>query len=117
MIFFVLLPLFNIFRLKLIASIMPNHLDIKNVDNKNISSFTPIELLILKQRFREADTDGDGLLSANEVFSVLKASNPDLTQDKIFREFYEFMDKADFDRNGAINFVDWLKYISVHEQD
>ena len=55
------------------------------------------------QAFAAMDVDGDGELTAEEIFEALSKNNPDVTLEKV----QEIVAKADADGNGSVSKQEW----------
>ena len=53
--------------------------------------------------FEKMDADGDGELTAEEIFEALSKNNPDVTLEKV----QEIVAKADADGNGSVSKQEW----------
>ena len=54
-------------------------------------------------QFEKMDADGDGELTAEEIFEALSKNNPDVTLEKV----QEIVAKADADGNGSVSKQEW----------
>ena len=53
--------------------------------------------------FDDMDADGDGELTAEEIFEALSKNNPDVTLERV----QEIVAKADADGNGSVSKQEW----------
>ena len=53
--------------------------------------------------FDDMDADGDGELTAEEIFEALSRNNPEVTLEKV----QEIVAKADADGNGSVSKQEW----------
>ena len=61
------------------------------------------------QAFAEIDVDGDGELTADEIFRALSKNNADVTLERV----QEIMAKADKDKNGTISQQEYLDAVAA----
>jgi Ca2+-binding EF-hand superfamily protein len=58
----------------------------------------------LKEQFQKIDTDGTGLIDANELKTAIKNSNYQIPDEKID----EIIDEVDYFGNNQINYTEFL---------
>lgn len=63
----------------------------------------------LRARFMDADVDHSGVLSIDEIYSVLLSMGADLK----LEELIELMDEVDVDRNGSLDIDEFVALLSV----
>ena len=61
------------------------------------------------QAFAEIDADGDGELTADEIFRALSKNDADVTLERV----HEIVEKADTDGNGTVNQQEYLNAVAV----
>ena len=63
----------------------------------------------LRARFMDADIDHSGVLSIDEIYSVLLGMGADLKME----ELIELMNEIDVDRNGTLDIDEFVALLSV----
>ena len=58
--------------------------------------------------FDDMDADGDGELTAEEIFEALSKNNPDVTLERV----QEIVAKADADGNGTVSKQEWEEAVA-----
>jgi calmodulin len=61
----------------------------------------------LEEAFRVFDKDGNGRISTEELLNVLMIINDKLTEEEI----NEILEEADIDKDGYINYVEFVEYV------
>merc|ERR1712147_380134 len=69
------------------------------------------KLDMIKKKFHELDTNGDGFLSYEELEELLRRGNPDLDENEI-RLIYDEMDEQG---DGKIDFHEFCEYVFREE--
>ena len=88
--------------------------EITSSDKVDAEPASPTPELSEEQRaaiaaFAEMDTDGDGELTADEIFRALSKNNADVTLERV----HEIMSKADKDQNGTISQQEYLDAVAT----
>jgi Ca2+-binding EF-hand superfamily protein len=65
-----------------------------------------------RKMFREADIDGSGYLTVDELYSVVQKMGADVTQDDII----QLMSEIDVDRNGQIDVDEFMALMSMGDE-
>uniref|UniRef100_A0A7S4R0A5 EF-hand domain-containing protein n=1 Tax=Alexandrium monilatum TaxID=311494 RepID=A0A7S4R0A5_9DINO len=75
--------------------------------------FTSPEAELIKQKFLELDSSGDGMLDVGELGEILKQGRPDISDEEITMLFNE----VDEDKTGRISFDEFVEFLFNAQDD
>ncbi|XP_026450453.1 calmodulin-like [Papaver somniferum] len=75
--------------------------------------FTEDQISEYKEAFTLFDEDGDGYIIAKELSSAMKSTGKNPTEDEI----HNMINEVDADKNGAINFTEFLDLMAQKIKD
>mmetsp|Transcript_91650 Transcript_91650/g.258766 ORF Transcript_91650/g.258766 Transcript_91650/m.258766 type:complete len:1504 (-) Transcript_91650:57-4568(-) len=84
---------------------------------KKNGGFAESELIDIQSKFKRYDEDGSGQISGKEIGAIVAKEFPLLSNDpKLRPEIVQLIDEADEDKNGALDFMDFVR-IMRHVKD
>ncbi|KAH7824503.1 putative EF-hand domain pair [Monocercomonoides exilis] len=72
------------------------------------TELSPQEIAIIKKVFNRIDEDGNGVIQISELSKSMKEIVPDVTDDEV----EEIFSSTDLDKNGTIEFNEFLRIFS-----
>jgi phosphatidylinositol phospholipase C, delta len=88
---------------KYVFSVLKNVLEKTALMRKTL----PVERMFFKKKFEDADTDRSGLLSKNEIFSLLPSMNIEMSKFEVRKLFAE----RDVDHSGQLDFIEFCSFM------